>query len=73
MGINVDALKEKLAEKNMNIDQIAEAIKVNRATFYRKLKAGGVKFTIGEIQKMISALNLSDDEARIIFFTSKVA
>ncbi len=73
MGINVSLLKQRLEEEKISPDQLAKKIGIDRATFYRKLKAGGVKFTVGEVQKMIPALNLSAADAIRIFFTETVA
>ncbi len=73
MGINVSLLKQRLEKESISPDQLAKKIGIDRATFYRKLKAGGVKFTVGEVLKMIDALNLSDADAILIFFRETVA
>ena len=73
MGIDVNRLKEKIAESGMNIETFARSVEIDRTTFYRKLNAGGVKFTICEIQRIIKMLGLSNEEAANIFFTEIVA
>lgn len=73
MGINIELLKQRIKEENIKPEQLAQKIGIDRATFYRKMKAGGVKFTVGEVQGIIEALNLSDVEAARIFFTETVA
>ena len=50
-------------------EAVASAIGMDRSTFYRKLKDGGEKFTIGEIHGIVSAVPLSREEAIDIFFT----
>ncbi len=73
MGINLNLLREKIKAANIQPEQLAEQIGMNRATYYRKMKAGGIKFTIGEIQALIKTLELSREEAAIIFFAEEVA
>lgn len=73
MHVNVDKLKEIIKQSGYDMYQIAQAIGINRATLYRKMDANGVKFTIGEIQKLIEVLGLSDEEAIEIFFSKEVA
>lgn len=68
MGINIKYLKNKLRLAGHTPDEAAKAMGMNRATYYRKLKAEGVKFTIEEMQRLINFLNLTNEEALIIFF-----
>lgn len=73
MGINTSVLKKKINEKSMSVDQVAKEIGIDRATFYRKMKSGGVKFTVAEVQRIIDVLHLSEEEAIMIFFVKEVA
>lgn len=73
MHVNVGKLKEKIKQSGLDMSQIAKAIGINRATLYRKMDSNGMKFTIGEIQKLIDVLGLSDEEAIEIFFDKEVA
>lgn len=73
MGIDIEALKNKISQAGMNVETFAKNIEMDRTTFYRKLNAGGVKFTVSEIQRIISALKLTKEEATSIFFIDKVA
>jgi len=73
MAINTSMLRQRMKEKNIGPDQVSEKMGIDRATFYRKMKAGGVKFTVAEIQRIIAVLDLSDSEAAQIFFTETVA
>lgn len=73
MGIDISGLKKRIRAANMNLESFAGAVGIDRATLYRKMNAGGVKFTIQEIQKIISVLQMSKEEAAEIFFTQFVA
>ena len=69
MVVNTARLKGKIIEHGSTQEAVANAIGMDRTTFYRKLKDGGDKFTIGEIHRIVSAVPLSKDEAIDIFFT----
>lgn len=73
MGVNVTALKEKIETSGYTPEQAAAAMGMHIATYYRKLKAQGVKFTVGEMQSIIQLLHLTETEASQIFFTETVA
>lgn len=68
--VNVLKLKAKLVEKGKNVDYLADSLKVNRTTIYRKLAAGGDDFTIGEVDKISQVLNLSVADINNIFLAS---
>lgn len=65
-NVNVQKLKAKIVEKDMNVEKLAELIGVDRSSLYRKLNKCE-KITIGEAQKMKDALEMNDDEAYEIF------
>ena len=67
MQVNIQKLKGKMAENDMNVEQLANEIGINRTTFYRKLNSGGGQFTVSELQGIVSALKMSSDEALNIF------
>jgi predicted transcriptional regulator len=73
MGINIAGLKQRIKDADMNLESFAAAVGIDRATLYRKMNAGGVKFTIQEIQRIITVLKISKAEAAEIFFTNVVA
>ncbi len=73
MAINTELLRQKMKEQNIGPDQVSEKMGIDRSTFYRKMNAGGVKFTIGEVQRIIAVLELSDSDAANIFFSRTVA
>ena len=64
--MNINKLKGKIVEREMNVETLADKIGVNRATLYRKL-ANAENITIGEALKMKAALDMSNEEATEIF------
>lgn len=64
--MNVNKLKGKIVEKELNVETLAEMIGVDRSSLYRKLN-DAEKITIGEAAKMKDALEMSDSEAYDIF------
>lgn len=64
--MDVIKLKCKIIEKNMNVEQVADAIGCNRSSLYRKLN-NAEKITIGEALKMKEVLSMDDSEAFEIF------
>lgn len=68
MKVDVLKLKEKINEKNLNPTLLADSIGMNRSTFYRKLRANGETFAIGEAHRIADVLPLTHQEAIDIFF-----
>ena len=66
--MDVNKLKGKLVERQVNVETLAKMIGVERSSMYRKLN-NAEKITIGEAKKIKSALELSNDEATQIFLT----
>lgn len=69
MVVNVDRLRGKMVEYGINSDALADKLGIDRTTFYRKMKSGGSKFTVGEVHRMVECIPLSKEEAVDIFFT----
>ena len=65
--MNVKMLKDKIAEKGMNVEQLAKKIGIDRSTMYRKINAD-ISTTVAEAIKIKDALGLTNEEARSIFF-----
>lgn len=65
--MNVRKLKGKMVEKGFNVETLAAKMGIDKSTLYRKLNEGE-KFTIGDAQKVKDELELTDDEAKDIFF-----
>lgn len=64
--MDINKLKGKLVEKQMNVETLAKTIGVERSSMYRKFN-NAEKITIGEALKIKLALGLSDAEASEIF------
>lgn len=67
MAVNVQRLRGKIKETSKNQESVADAMGMNRSTFYRKMKSGGDGFTVGEIHKMMKYIPLTSKEATDIF------
>lgn len=67
MKVNVNRLRGKMVENNVSGHDLAASIGINENTFYRKLKADGLAFTIGQMHGIVDTLHLSKDEAIAIF------
>lgn len=70
--VNTAKLKGLIVERGTTQQAVADALEIDRSTFYRKLKKGGT-FTVGEANKIKEAVPLTDAEAIEIFFGQKVA
>nr|DAN80853.1 MAG TPA: helix-turn-helix domain protein [Caudoviricetes sp.] len=70
--VDVSKLKGKIVERNTTQEELASKIGIDKSTFYRKMKQNG-NFSIKEVNLIVSALNLTKDEAMSIFFSETVA
>lgn len=71
--MNVNKLKGKIVENEMNITTLAKRMGIDRATLYRKINRDGETFTIKEVNLIVEILNLTTEEAMEIFFKDFVA
>lgn len=71
--VNIDRLKSALRNRGISIEQASEAIDMNPSTFYRRLNRQGEKFTVQEVAKLASLLNLSSETMQGIFFDGQLA
>ena len=67
MRTNIDKLRGKMAEKRISQEELAKQIGIDPSTFYRKMKADGSSFTVGQMHKIVAALDLSPADAASIF------
>lgn len=67
MKTNVKELVDMMKSKGIGVPELAQKIGVDASTLYRKLGAGGEKFTIGEVHRMMEAIPLSNEDANRIF------
>ena len=65
-------IKKLMIDAGLKNNQLAEELKISRATLYRKLN-GELEFGRKEIQELIKIFNLSNDDTVRIFFTNKVS
>lgn len=71
--VNVNKLKGKIVECNMNVEILASKIGLDKSTLYRKLNSNGENFTIKEADLISKALDLTYSEVNAIFFSQFVA
>lgn len=71
--VNINKLKGKIVEMGMNVETVSERIGMDKATFYRKMSAGGGSFTIKEADLISEVLLLTVEEINSIFFAREVA
>lgn len=71
--VNVNKLKGKIVERGMSVETLAQSIKIDKSTLYRKLNSEGETFTIKEANLICAVLELSGQEATAIFFSQYVA
>ena len=64
--MNINKLKGKIVENEMNVESLALIIGIDRSSLYRKLN-NAEKLTIGEAVKIKDALQMTDTEACEIF------
>lgn len=64
--MDINKLRGKLVEKQVNVETLAKMIGTERSTMYRKFN-NAEKITIGEAVKIKSVLGLTDAEATEIF------
>lgn len=65
--MNVLKLRGKMVEKGYSVESLATKLGIDKSTLYRKLDDCG-KFTVGEAQKIKESLDLTIEEATVIFF-----
>lgn len=66
--MNINKLRGKIVENEMNVEALASKIGVDRSSLYRKLN-NVERITIGEAVKMKEALSLTNEEALEIFLS----
>ncbi len=69
MRVNVARLRGKIVECGMTQKDLAGALSIDTSTFSRKMKSDALAFSIGEMHKIATALNLSTEEANQIFLS----
>lgn len=67
MITNMKKLRGKIVEAGTTHEAIADAIGIDRSTFYRKIKSEGLSFSIAEMHSLVKELDLTQEEAIEIF------
>lgn len=70
--VNINKLKGKIVERELNVGKLAERIGMDRSTLYRKMSNHGEDFSIKEARLISEKLQLTEQEAMEIFFTNYV-
>lgn len=63
--------KAMLVKKGINVEELAKKIGLDRATLYRKVNNNTL--TLTDINNIIQALDLTEDETMAIFFKNEIA
>lgn len=71
--VNIARLKEAMKAKSVKADDVAKALNIDPATFYRRLEKQGTKFTVEEVAKLSGLLKLSPKQMQDIFFDRELA
>jgi DNA-binding phage protein len=71
--VNLNKLRGKIVENELNVSKLATSLGIDRSTLYRKLNEEGDKLTIKEANQIVDILHLSKEEAMSIFFKHLVA
>lgn len=66
--VNINKLRGRMVEHEVNADKMASLLGINRATFYRKKENAGEAFTIREVSIIAETLKLNLAELNAIFF-----
>ena len=69
MQVNVNKLRGKIAESGMSNEMVADALGIDGSTFFRKMKADGLSFSIGQMHSLVSVLHMTPAEACDIFLS----
>lgn len=67
MRVNTDKLRGKMVEHRFTVRRLSEELGLNESTFYRKLNSDGLDFSVGEMHRVVDALELTNKEACEIF------
>lgn len=66
--VDIALLRQKIKDKGITLEELADKLGMSRSTLYRKLLEDGRNLSLKEISGIISELALSEQETSIIFF-----
>lgn len=64
----MNRLREAMKSRSITPETAADALGIDRATFYRRLERQGAKFTVEEVEKLSKLLKLTSKTMQEIFF-----
>ncbi len=73
MFVNVDKIHGRIRELKTNVVEVAGKMGIDKSTLYRKLANNGAGLTVKDAQQLVDILQLTDEEALLIFFAREVA
>ena len=65
--VDVSAIKKRMRDKNLTVEDVSKMIHIHPSTMYRKLSLAE-KFKIGEARNLAKELGFTAKEAEKIFF-----
>lgn len=68
MSVKMELLKKIAKDNGVTIEQMAASAGMSTATLYRKIKAGGSKFTVEQTEKIAACTKMTRDQAVAVFF-----
>ena len=71
--VNIERLKAVMKERNISIKDASDAMGMDEATYYRRMKGKGEKFTLMEVEKLAEMLDLEGEDVQEIFFSKALA
>ncbi len=66
--VNIPKLKGKMVEKGFTQARLGKAIGVSLSTINQRFNRGGDAFTVGEVERIAMALQMSQQDVNEIFF-----
>ena len=61
-------LRKAIKQCGLTVEKTLEAAGINKTKFYRKLREGGDKLSIGDAKRIAKVLRLSEETAMAIFW-----
>lgn len=71
--VNITLLQKTIKQKGSSPRELSNQIGIDTSTLYRRFNNNGEDFTIGEVEAIAEALNLTNEEFNNIFFAHLVA
>lgn len=66
---NMNRLRGLIVEKGFTIEKLADEAQIPKVTLYRRIKEGGTTFRLSEVERIETALGLTQEETADIFLS----